>query len=172
MKTIELRRHGLTKHGDGRGRGSHLSQKGVDCSRPLRAVIGPFDAVFASVVPRTLETAIAMGFAVNDVIDGDHGLWEASQTEVPSHSQREWPGGFSGYRAFVDHDGPLARFAFYYANLWRAVADSLPPKRSALVIGHGGLLEPALVVCLAIYDTTWGPPSGHLEGARLQRERR
>ena len=36
MKTIELRRHGLTKHGDGRGRGSHLSQKGVD--RPGRSV--------------------------------------------------------------------------------------------------------------------------------------
>ena len=86
----------------------------------------------------------------------DHGLWEASQTEVPSHSQREWPAG-SPVPPFVDHDGPLARFAFYYANLWRAVADSLPPKRSALVIGHGGLLEPALVACLAIYDTTSGP---------------
>jgi broad specificity phosphatase PhoE len=169
MSTFELRRHSLTKHDEGRGRGSQLSQEGIDRARVLGATIGPFDAVFVSVVSKTLETAVAMGFAVTDMLDGDRALWEESQTEVPFHSQWEWPDGFSGYRPFLDHDGPLSRFALHYANLWKLIAAQLPDDGNALVISHGGLLEPGLVACFPDLDhAAWGRPFGQLEGARLE----
>src|SRR5690348_10355417 len=66
MRTIEVRRHAPTTRGVERGRGSHLSARGVALARAIGAHSGPFDRVFASLVPRTLETAIAMGFAVDD----------------------------------------------------------------------------------------------------------
>src|SRR5690349_19563621 len=64
MKTLEIRRHSLRKH----GAGSQLSQEGVDYARRLGASLGPFARVVTSVVPRARETAIAMGFAVDEEI--------------------------------------------------------------------------------------------------------
>lgn len=77
----------------GIGRGSHLSNDGVRLARELGLSIGPFAYVAASDVPRTLETALAMGFSVDDIIPflaeshweavieemGWHVLWEVDQ---------------------------------------------------------------------------------------------
>ena len=78
MKTTGLDRHALTKHDDGRGRGSQLPQEGIDYASDLGATPCLSEAVFVSVVPR-LETAIATGFAVQDVLDRDPALWEAGR---------------------------------------------------------------------------------------------
>src|SRR5206468_2537395 len=64
MRTLEIRRHSFRKQ----GAGSQLSQEGVDYARRLGASIGPFARVVTSVVPRARETAIAMGFAVDEEI--------------------------------------------------------------------------------------------------------
>jgi hypothetical protein len=58
---IELRRHSLTKKGAGRGRGSHLSQEGVELARSEGERLRHVRYVAVSESPRTLETAIAMG---------------------------------------------------------------------------------------------------------------
>ncbi len=61
MKTIEIRRHTYrTKPGQ------HLSQQGVTLARHVGEGIGPFARVVTSTVPRAFETAIAMGFAVDE----------------------------------------------------------------------------------------------------------
>ena len=39
MKTTELHRHALTKHDDGRGRGSQLPQEGIDYPGELGAAM-------------------------------------------------------------------------------------------------------------------------------------
>ena len=50
--------------------------------------------------------------------------------------------------------------------LARQVGESLGP--FALVIGHGGGIEPGLVACLPDADhQPWGPPFSHCDGARL-----
>jgi|ERR1019366_8743959 broad specificity phosphatase PhoE len=64
MRTLEIRRHSLRKEGGG----SQLSQAGVDDARRLGDGMGPFARVVTSVVPRARETAIAMGFAVDQEI--------------------------------------------------------------------------------------------------------
>lgn len=61
MKTLDIRRHSLRKDGGG----SQLSQAGVDLARRIGATLGPYAQVVTTPVPRTRETAIAMGFAVD-----------------------------------------------------------------------------------------------------------
>jgi hypothetical protein len=70
VRQVEIRRHVYTKkEGVGPGQGSTLSQAGVALGRRLGFEMGPFDYVLANTVPRTVETALAMGFAV----DAKHG---------------------------------------------------------------------------------------------------
>src|SRR5688572_24465630 len=61
MRVIEHRRHAMrVKPGD------HLSQAGVDLARRVGETMGHYDLVVTSPVARAFETAIAMGFAVDE----------------------------------------------------------------------------------------------------------
>lgn len=64
MKILEVRRHSFRKQGGG----SQLSQVGVEYARRLGVTMGSFAYVATSVSPRARETAIAMGFAVDQEI--------------------------------------------------------------------------------------------------------
>ena len=64
MRELELRRHSMRV-----GQGQHLSQEGVDLARRVGATMGRFDRVVTSALPRAFETAIAMGFAVDEQLE-------------------------------------------------------------------------------------------------------
>ena len=64
MRELELRRHSMRV-----GQGQHLSQEGVDLARRVGATMGRFDRVVTSALPRAFETAIAMGFAVDEQVE-------------------------------------------------------------------------------------------------------
>ena len=53
--------------------------------------MGPFAYVAASLAPRTLETAVAMGYAVDDLLDLSGELWEAAQAELAHRVARHDP---------------------------------------------------------------------------------
>ena len=61
MKYLELRRHSKRVIP-----GEHLSQTGVALARRVGEAMGPFDLVITSTLTRAFETAIAMGFAVQE----------------------------------------------------------------------------------------------------------
>ena len=61
MKTLEIRRHSIRSQ-----LGEHLNQTGVTLARLVGQNIGPFDRMVTSMLPRAFETAIAMGFAVDE----------------------------------------------------------------------------------------------------------
>ena len=61
MKTIEIRRHSIRSNP-----GVHLNQQGVTLARLVGQNLGPFDRVVTSTLPRAFETALAMGFAVDE----------------------------------------------------------------------------------------------------------
>jgi broad specificity phosphatase PhoE len=82
-----VRRYSLTKKGSARGRGSHLSAEGVALARVVGEALGPFALVVTSASPRAVETAIAMGFAVDDTLELPSGYVPG---EVDHHDQ--WPG--------------------------------------------------------------------------------
>src|SRR5205807_1167648 len=92
VRTLEIRRHSFTKKGDARGRGSHLSAEGILAARQLGASLGHFDYVAASTSPRTMETAIATDFTVDDLIDMPSPV---ETGEIEFHAWREWDDPFA-----------------------------------------------------------------------------
>jgi len=163
MRTLEIRRHSLRKTGGG----SQLSQVGVDLARRLGAAAGPFARVAASVAPRTRETALAMGFAVDEelVVLTDHG---AAAQAFERHRWWEAPAPFAALADLVRREPAARAHATAYAAAWRDLVLQVPDGAAALVIGHSGDLESGLVACLPNGDHhTWGGQFGCLEGARL-----
>jgi len=165
MRWLEVRRHSLTKKGAARGRGSHLSGPGVTLARAIGAGLGPVAYVVTSASPRAIETAIAMGFAVDDAVEFPSGY---APGEAGHHDQWSWPRPYVSYAALIRRGGAVAAAAHAQRAVWAQAAGSLPDEAVALVVSHGGSIEPALVACLPDADHgSWGAPLGHCEGARL-----
>jgi broad specificity phosphatase PhoE len=163
MRYLEIRRHSLRKAGGG----SQLSQAGIDLARRLGAGMGPFARVATSVVPRSRETAIAMGFAV----DFELAPLISDDVMAPEFEATRWweaAQPFAALAAVLGAGGDAHRFATAVAALWRDVVLSIPEGEAALVVGHSGQLEAALVACLPRADHgAWGAPFACCEGARL-----
>jgi broad specificity phosphatase PhoE len=166
MRWLEVRRHAYTKKGSARGRGSHLSKEGVVAARAVGASLGPIAYVLTSLSPRAVETAVAMGFAVDDTVDMPSGYVPG---EVDHHDQWTWPEPFAAYAALIARGKGLAAVAHENRELWLTALAEVPEGSGALIIGHGGTLEPALVTFAPDADhSSWGAAFGHLHGARLE----
>jgi broad specificity phosphatase PhoE len=168
MKTLEIRRHCLTKKGEQRGHGSQLSSAGVIQARAIGRQIGPFDWVLTSHVTRTLETAIAMGFAVDEQLEvlGDipQDVWD----EIGHQERWDWPQPFVTFAQHVASGGPTARMGQRQRAAWLLALESVPDEGSALIISHGRVIEAGLVACVPEGDfAAWGPPFQHGEGVQL-----
>ena len=170
MRTLEIRRHSFTKKGVDRGHGSHLSAEGVAIARSIGEEIGPFAFVGVSPVPRTMETALAMGVAVDEVIDFAGDLWDAAQAEFGHRTVRDDPALYSRYVELLQRDGPTAALARRQVEIWTSVVERIPDSSSALLISHGGLIEPGLIAALPDWPRElFGRGFRHCEGVRLRR---
>ncbi|MEV4711801.1 histidine phosphatase family protein [Micromonospora sp. NPDC049374] len=166
MRWLEIRRHSLTKKGSGRGRGSHLSADGVALARLVGSELGTFTYVLTSTSPRTIETALALGYAVDDAIDMPSGY---VPDEVGHHDQWTWPQPYVTYAELIERGGGLAAVARAHREIWTEAIMAVPEGSGALVVSHGGCIEPTLVSCLPDNDhSSWGAPFGHCDGARLE----
>lgn len=171
MKFLEVRRHTLTKKGTERELGSRISAEGVELARQVGSKIGPCEYVAVSLIPRTLETALAMGFAVDELLDMDAGMWGPANEEVAHHEQWDWPQAFAKYAEVMAKKDALATFAQHQRDLWIGVLDHVSKDGQALVVAHGGLIEPGLVACLPDAEhVSWGGPFSHCEGFRVSYE--
>jgi len=142
--------------------GQHLSQAGVRLARRVGSDLGPFDRVITSALPRAFETAIAMGFVVDEQFD------QLSEMGDDASSEIHWAAGFAEFARVIKQGGATARFARTQAELWLSIARALPEGGRALVITHGGIVEAGAVACLLQADhNTWGAACGYCEGVRL-----
>lgn len=168
VRWVELRRHSYTKKGEGRGSGSHLSQEGVDAARAEGQRLSGVRYVAVSDSPRTLETAVAMGFAVDDVV----GIAGANVTgEVEFHEWWEWDNPWAVYAERISVRPKLATYASAQLAIVRDAVSRVGDGEAALLVGHGGWIEPTVVAAVGperIED--WGPSFQHLEGVRLAEE--
>lgn len=157
MKTIEIRRHSLrSKPGD------HLNQPGVSLARLVGENLGPFDRVVTSTLPRAIETAIAMGFAVDEFNELMSSYGYDVEQEAP------WPSFPAEYAAAIRRGKAAARYANQLKVVYTKLADYLMDGRAALVINHGGILELGAIACLPDADhTVWGAHFDYCEGIRL-----
>lgn len=154
MSMLEIRRHAhRTKPGQ------HLSQEGVSLARRLGDEMGPFARVVTSPVPRAFETALAMGFAVDQQTDilaslpDDAGPWDV---------------GFAGWGQRFQRQPAVTRYGRRLCDLLTGIAGGLAGDQAALLITHGGILELAAVACLPQADHgAWGATCDYCEGVRL-----
>jgi hypothetical protein len=135
MRWLEVRRHSLTKKGSARGRGSHLSAEGVALARAVGESLGPFAAVVTSASPRATETALAMGFAVDDAVELPSGYVPG---EVDHREQWGWPHPYRIYAELLGRGGGLATVAEAHRCIWTRVVEAVPDGAAALVVAHGG----------------------------------
>lgn len=165
MRWLEVRRHSLTKKGPARDRGSHLSAQGVALARAVGAELGPIAYVLTSAAPRAIETAIAMGVAVDDTVDLPSGYVPG---EVGFHEQWTWAKPWARYADLVGRGGGLAAVTGAHRAAWARAVMSVDDGAAALVVSHGGAIEPTLVACHPQADHgQWGALLGHCDGARL-----
>lgn len=157
MRYLEVRRHTMRTQP-----GEHLSQEGVSLARRVGQGLGPFDRVITSALPRAFETAIAMGFAV------DEQLEQLSALDGRFGAEIDWHAGFAEFADVIRQGGVTARSAYAQAALWRSMARALPEGDSALVVTHGAIIEAGAVACLPPADhRAWGPACHYCEGVRL-----
>ncbi len=157
MKTIEIRRHSIRSN-----QGVHLNQQGVTLARLVGQNLGPFDRVITSTLPRAFETAIAMGFAVDEQNELMNTYGDGVEREAP------WPLSCAGYAEAVREGKAAAKYASQLKDLYTKMANFLADERAALVINHGGVLELGAVACLPDADHfKWGSHFEYCEGIRL-----
>jgi len=157
MKIIEVRRHSIRSRP-----GDHLNQSGVTLARLVGENLGPFDRVVTSTLPRAFETAIAMGFAVDEQNKLMSGYGESVEREA------SWPQSFAVYAKAVKHNGAAAQYAKKLNEYYAELANYLAEGRAALVINHGGVLELGITASFRATDyELWGDAVDYCEGARL-----
>jgi broad specificity phosphatase PhoE len=158
MRYLEVRRHTMRVKP-----GQHLSQEGVDLARRIGNMMGPFEIVLTSTLYRAYETALAMGFAVNDQLDE---LCPPSQdVEIDVGA---WDAGFAAYGAAYKRNGAVRDYAEELAQLWHSIAIGMTDKGLALVITHGGVVEAGTVGCLpGLNYSGLGEVISYCEGVRL-----
>ena len=157
MRYIEIRRHTLRVKP-----GQHLSQEGVTLARRVGETSGPFRRVITSTVPRAFETAIAMGFAVDEQIETLSEMGHEMDAAIA------WPTSFASIAQAIRTNEAAGKFARAQARLLRSIAKLLPEGGAALVISHGGIVEAAAIGCLPEADhVAWGPYCDCCEGVRL-----
>jgi broad specificity phosphatase PhoE len=162
MRVLEVRRHSLVRDH------VHLSQDGINLARRVGATMGPFARVVTSHITRTLETAVAMGFAVDEQLPVLGEISPEVWTEVGHHERWEWDAPFTTFARLVQQGGATARLGQSQAEAWQAIAENLPEGGRALVISHGRVIEAGAVTCFPDADhAAWGPPYGKCEGFRL-----
>jgi broad specificity phosphatase PhoE len=157
MRILEIRRH-TQRHVPQ----PHLSQLGVDLARCAGEGLGKFDRVITSTIPRAFETALAMGYAVDEQIQ-QLGMMSDEVTAAI-----QWNAGFTAWLKAAQHSPVVAQYAQAMADVLRSIVRTLPDDGRALVISHGGIVEACVIGCVPV-GTHFADdaPCGYCEGVRL-----
>ena len=166
VRTLEVVRHSLTRKGPDKSKASHLSPEGVQLARQLGESMPRMDYVAVGDQPRHLETAIAMGFAVDEQTVWPSGYVDG---EVHHHDQWTWENPFVHYATLLARGCRLRDVAQEHLGHWRRILDAVPDGGGALVVSSGGSIEPVLVAAFPDADHAgWGGALHQLEGATIR----
>jgi broad specificity phosphatase PhoE len=157
MKTIEVRRHSIRER-----MSQDLSEQGLALARLVAEGVGPFQRVVTSCLPRAFQTAVAMGFNVDEQVELLNTYGDAVEAEVP------WPASFNEYTAPILRGWAATHYAERLVTFYHQLAESLPEGGAALVITHGGVVEIGAVACFPRADhAAWGAYIECCEGVRM-----
>jgi broad specificity phosphatase PhoE len=157
MRTLEIRRHTHRNVPQ-----PHLSQTGVDLARRAGEGLGKFDRVVTSTIPRAFETALAMGYAVDEQIAQLSMMSDAVTAAI------QWNAGFMAWSRATQHNPVVRQYTQLMADLLRSIVRALPDDGRALIISHGGIVEATVIGCVSA-STRFADDAacGYCEGVRL-----
>jgi hypothetical protein len=94
--------------------------------------MGPFAYVAASLMSRTVETAVAMGFAVDDLFDfGGRELWESATKEIAHRELRDDKQLYRVYMAAVEAGGVVAALGRRQVESWSDIVGRVGDSEAA-----------------------------------------
>ena len=142
--------------------GKHLTQAGVSLARQVGEGMGPFARVITSDIPRAYETAIAMGFAVDDQSQEWSTYGEATEEEIENCAN------MADLARVIKTGKATAKLCKSLVDHMKNIVRSLIEGESALVVSHGGVIEIACIGCLPrAKHGSWSGFFDYCEGARL-----
>ncbi len=157
MKFIEHRRHSIYSIPY-----PHLNQQGVDLAREVGNDMGLFNLVITSTKPRAFETAIAMGFAVDQTLKEISGVSSTVGKEIA------WDAGFQKYAEMYKYNGATSLWAKGLAKVFLKIVKKLPENGSVLIISHGGIVEGSTIGSYPDFDySIWDRSVQYCEGVKL-----
>jgi len=142
--------------------GAHVSKDGIALAQYASSTMGQFSRVVTSEIPRAIETAVAMGYEVNETL--------AFIGELPQDVFEEvgWPNRFERISEIVKHSAILKNYSSALAQGMTDIVSKIPESTSALVISHGCIIESAAIGCLPnASHSEWGDAIGYCEGIRF-----
>jgi len=157
MKYIEIRRHSIRRQ-----TGAHLTQEGVSLARSIGETMGNFSIVVTSPITRAFETAIAMGYAVDDQIELISTMGEAVSREI------DWDTDYAEFSRVYSKNGELTKFSNSLKALIISILKPLSNDGRALMVTHSGLIQAAAVACMPDADhAKLGNSPSYCEGIGL-----
>ncbi len=156
MKTLEIRRH-AERHKPG----DHLNARGVARARNASVRDRAYAFVVTSPIERAVQTAIAMGYGVDEE-DWTMASMGGAMDAFP------WDAGFAAMQQAIRTDCAAACYAEFQALELRDHLARIAPRESLLVVSHGGIAEAGIIGLLDGADVSgFGPSLDYCEGARL-----
>ncbi len=130
MRILEVRRHSMRNKP-----GEHLSREGIELAQFIGSKSGPFDLVVTSPIHRAIETAVAMGFAVNETCQ------VLSELSSDIFHNSGWPAPFDQLRGLAYQHRNVESFAITQAHAWRDIVCKINDDEQVLIVTHGLFVE-------------------------------
>ncbi|QDP98938.1 hypothetical protein FOE78_19115 [Microlunatus elymi] len=137
----------------------------MHAARVVGDTLPDFGFVLTGPDRRHIETAVAMGYAVDEIVDWPSGYVEGV---VEHHDQWRWDQPFVRYQELLQTSSALREVSEIHLGHWRRALDQVREGEAALVVASGGSIEPVLVAAVAAGDLGgWGSAFHQLDGATL-----
>src|SRR6266852_9629785 len=111
--------------------GNNLSRDGIKLARYAGKTPGSYERVVTSALPRAMQTAVAMGFAVTETIEKLGPIDESIVRKF------RWPSDLDAVNNVLAKYPDYAALAESQASLWEEIAARLSDGEAGLVITHG-----------------------------------
>ncbi|MFV2015978.1 MAG: histidine phosphatase family protein, partial [Candidatus Heimdallarchaeota archaeon] len=126
----------------------HLNSEGVRIARKIGETMGKIDFVLTSVSPRAIETAVAMGFAVDETID-----FSTTAKDLPG-TPEELPEGtpFAEYGVKYESNEYFKEWGNRVKSLLMSQLSKIDMDKRVLIVSHAGIIEISTIALLSGSD--------------------